>query len=67
MFVSQWEDEQLRWNCLTDDANKDTFVSASIGKLLAEKQWCLNGWEITSRQVVTVSGLKMLHVEGSCR
>lgn len=66
-FVSQWEEEQLRWNCLTDEQKRDAFVNGSIGRHLAEKQWCLQGWEVTTRKVIETQKPLNLYIEGKCR
>ena len=42
---------------------EDDWVSHSIARLLADKQWCLDGWEITRRHP-PASGI--LIVEGRC-
>ncbi len=42
---------------------EDEWVDLSISRLLAENQWCLDGWEITERYP-PASGI--LLVEGRC-
>jgi hypothetical protein len=47
--VVQWDAKSAKRLCLANDAAKWQYIEGHIGKALADRQWCPQGWTVTNR------------------
>lgn len=58
-FVATWPLQYVK-------GDPEPALVAMIGNLLADRQWCLNGWEEVSREIAT-AGFRTIVIEGRCK
>lgn len=68
LFTMEWREKQLNNFCLVDDASRTAFVDGQVGRMLGERHWCEQGWQITDRTVnEQIKGYPTLMVTGQCK